>query len=303
MDTNEGDRMKKIAAIVVTYNPESDFEANISSYINQVEIVIIIDNCSSPEALLLVNKFASRNENCILVKNMENFGIARALNVGILKAIELSCENVIFFDQDSKATSNLIKKLSKSFKILSEKNNLAMVGPVPVEEKYLNAEHNDETEVYSLTSFLITSGTYSSVDIFSKIGFFEDKYFIYHVDTEFCLRALKEGYLIYRIDNAILIHNDGNKVMRRFFGRQIYVNNYNDIRHYYSVRNLFFLSRSYFKCFPKKLIIFHIKELWDGLKIIMFENNKRKKLGLKFKGFRDFLTGKQGAIELGDEIE
>ena len=75
----------------------------ISTISNQVNYIIIVDNNSSDQLIFKKLEF----EKTYIIFNNQNFGIAKALNQGIKKAITLDCDWVITFDQDSKPKTNI----------------------------------------------------------------------------------------------------------------------------------------------------------------------------------------------------
>ena len=77
--------MCKVAAIIVSYNPDSNLFDSINLLLNQVEKVIIVDNGSKEK---YVKYIKSINEDKIeIILNKENLGVATALNIGVRKAL------------------------------------------------------------------------------------------------------------------------------------------------------------------------------------------------------------------------
>ena len=73
---------KDVCAIAVTYHPDSDFVAQISSVLPQVGALVIVDNGSAAAEVEMLRQLAA-NSMITLVLNADNLGIARALNIGV----------------------------------------------------------------------------------------------------------------------------------------------------------------------------------------------------------------------------
>ena len=93
----------KLIAIVITYFPEEkDLIQNISSYINDVDQLIIWENTPKDKINYNKEKLLSINPNKIIfVGNGINVGIGKALNYATNFAINHSYTHLITFDQDS----------------------------------------------------------------------------------------------------------------------------------------------------------------------------------------------------------
>ena len=94
-------KLDNITAIVVLYNPEIQ---NLDQLIKTSTIfkeLIVVNN--SPDNIDIINFYNNPMlpKNLISITNSENFGIAKALNIGIQKAQELGYDWVVTLDQDS----------------------------------------------------------------------------------------------------------------------------------------------------------------------------------------------------------
>ena len=58
-------------------------------------------------------------------------------------------------------------------------------------------------------SFCISSGCLIPKRAFESAGLFQEEYFVYAVDTEFCRRVLRHGYSIFISEKATLVHREG----------------------------------------------------------------------------------------------
>ena len=171
--------MKKIAAVVVLYNPGQDSVENIFSYYKQVEAVYIFDNSEKKNSIVeKINTLGSIK----IVSNEGNAGISIALNTAASIAIKEGYKYLLTMDQDSRIPDNYVAELLKEF---DNKQNVGIVSSFIVHKKNpKKAQHNRVEDVATL----ITSGSIINLAAHKKIGGFLEKLFIDYVDNEYCLR-------------------------------------------------------------------------------------------------------------------
>ena len=231
-------RNSDIAALVVLYNPDQNVIGNIQSYINQLSMFYVVDNSE-----LYNNKIIETIKSFSISKyifNGENLGIAKALNIGAEEAIKDGFKFLFTFDQDSKAAPGMIEKMI-DFLGENDYSSIGILSPFQDNKGYKKPPNNKITKV----SNIATSGNLLNLDAYKQVGPFLDKLFIDYVDVEYCLRLNNSGYKVIRLNDAILIHNLGNIVKRRFLFRKVAVTNHSPLRLYYKTRNRFYVLRKY----------------------------------------------------------
>lgn len=277
--------MKKLCAVIILYNPDQNVINNISSYIYDLDKLYIIDN-SDEKDIILVNKLKEYLNICY-IDNHGNKGIAYALNVGCTAAIKNGYKWVLTFDQDSLVSLGMIEELLKY-----KANNVAIISPFHA-DKYFPFNKTD-TMIQEVLS-VATSGNLLNLEIFEKIGRFEEKLFIDYVDIEYCLRANTSGYKILLVNNAILKHKLGEISQHEFLGKKFYTSNHNYLRRYYNARNRVYVYRKY------SFYHDYIKEdkktfLKEVVKIVLFEKDKVKKVYYILLGLWDSMHQKFGKL-------
>lgn len=286
-------------AIVVTYNPNVKVAHNLRELSKQISRIIVIDNGSEKKKINGLCEQFSSDKNIEFIFFNENCGIAKALNRGIDLAIKEGYLLAFTFDQDSCITENFINSMLDTYNFLelNSTSNLALISPNFVlsnPEKTIKSECLHK--VKSIDSAM-TSGNLLNLNILqSRIPLFNEKLFIDYVDHDFCLSLLDTGYKLFESENSYLIHQLGNYSAHKLFGIVIKTTNHNATRRYYMARNRVFIYKKYFKKHSKWVIkdgYCFIKEL---CKIVLFEKNKRKKLGLTLKGITDGVLNKFGSI-------
>ncbi|MCS6175145.1 glycosyltransferase family 2 protein [Shewanella baltica] len=238
--------------VIVLFNPcETFLISNLKKIIDSpiVGNVFYIDNSNSTSTLF--NQF---NEKVKYVPLKENYGIAKAQNVGL--KMSLSSNNsdvVVMFDQDSILTSQLLESLYSDYCNLSSLVGckLAAMGPNIIdsfsgkEDSVLfsfSKKQNIHSD-YEIKREIIASGKVINKKALLDVGFMEEELFIDGVDHEWCWRASSKGYQVYISKYNSMVHTVGDA--RKKIG-PLTLRVSSPIRMYYQYRNYFALvSRGY----------------------------------------------------------
>ena len=281
----------KIAGVVALYNPTSNVINNIDSYIEDLDILFVVDNSDKKE-IEIINALKTK-EKVYYIDNHGNQGIANALNVGAQKAIENGYDWLFTIDSDSKAVPKINPMLIECLNFY-DSQNIGIISPVHKNKFNKFSEKNiKRNEIGSKVFTTMMSGNLLNLNVYQKIGPFIDKFFIDSVDHEYCLRLNKNGFLVIQANRAILEHNLGN--LKKCFW--FFSTNYPPIRRYYATRNRFYLINHYKKDFPnfcKKESIGFLKDL---IRILIGEDQKILKIKAMIQGYQDYRNGKFGKKE------
>lgn len=295
--------MKKLAAVVVLYNPVIDqIEKNIKTYIDNVDKLFVVDNSdtnvhSNDLKLKILNKF----DNIEYINNNKNIGIASALNIGCKKAKELDYNWILTMDQDSGFINfsdyiNCLELLEND----SDSKDIAIIAANAHRNIKERFDKNSTSICKQKDEFsVITSGNLLNLKLYNEIGGFEDKLFIDVVDFDYCIKAKALNYRIILLENIFLEHELGDltEVTNLFSRKKKFKRQHNHIRLYYFIRNYLFLWSKYKNVFPDR---FNIRKVFLGLivhkfsKIIIYEDNKMKKLNSLFLAIYHFATDRYG---------
>lgn len=292
--------MCKVAAIIISYNPDNNLLDSIKLLINQVEKIIIVDNGSESEKKKNINLIKDiNNEKIKIIFNQENLGIATALNIGVKDALKQGYNWILTMDQDSKVSSNMIEEMFEVYSTIdeSERKDILSIFPNFVDERIQSIEENSEMNAYEYVDADITSGNLLKAEVFDKVGFFDDSLFIDLVDTDFCMRLNEENIKMIKVRDAILYHSLGeSQTVKSIFGK-FNTSNHSALRRYYMTRNRFYTWEKY-----KDLNSFTLnrdKKLFkkEFIKIILGENDKINKIKMVFKGYKDYKKGIRGKLK------
>ena len=225
-----------VTAIIVTYNPEEDLLKRQNEALRgQVDETIYVDNHST--STNLIDSFSG--DNVTVIKNPDNFGLAKAQNQGIEQAKQDGADYVILFDQDSVPPNGFVDGLMRCYQEQRVKHKVALVGPA-IRNMLKGSDENEpgvvfkglsikrialraETEV----SYCIASGSLIPISVLEDVGGLEEKLFIDGLDLEWCLRARSKGYRIFQTSNTYLDHclGDGssNRILSHSPKREYYI--------------------------------------------------------------------------------
>lgn len=293
-----------VCCVIVTYNIGERFYNCFNAIYNQVEQVVIVDNGSNIETLEVL-KDIENTTTAKIIYNIENLGIAAALNKGVTFARENNYAWVLTMDNDSVATEYMVDTMLYTYSTLDdyEKKKVVSLFPTCVEmgyaseeEKKIKSEKNNIK--YEYVDAEITSGNLVKTGIFKELGDFEEKLFIDMVDYDLSLKILEAGYKHIKISNAILLHSLGNTVKKNLGFRTMTYTNHNYIRRYYMTRNRFYMWDKYKDVSPQIIKLDKSAFIKESVKILLVEKNKIKKFKMIFKGYGDYKKGIFGPLKI-----
>lgn len=281
----------KVCACIITYNIDKKIIEVVNSIINQVSLVIIVDNASQPDTIEILKKL-DKDDKVKIIFNKINNGIAKALNQGVELAKNQNMQWIMTLDHDSVCDKNMIKNMFKVNSMYSSKDDVAILAPQVFEinkKKFISNKKN--TNYFTEVRECIQSGSLFKIDIFAKIGYFNEDLFIYHVDYDFCERVLKAGYKIIQCNNTVLYHEEGYKIPKKFLGVKTFYNNYSSFAIYYITRNTIYMSKNYSIFYLKRIIK-------DFIYIALYDRQPKEKLTYWKKGVLDGIFKRYGKLEV-----
>jgi len=285
---------QKVFAIFVSYNPEHSFVRNVERILHQGVWVIVVDNGSSLPSLTHVRALEAY-EKVIVLHNKTNMGIATALNQGVKKALELGAEYLFTFDQDSLAPNNFVSAMMGAWMELEARGiRVGCLGPSWIDQVTEPEEVNNREEMYSFPEYIISSGMLINRATVAMVGPFRDDFFIDYVDVEFCLRCQQYGLRVAQFSGICLVHKLGNFRAHSIGGRKFYATHHNYVRRYYITRNRMLTWRAFARDQPSWFLRDLKASLIEGLKVLLVEDDKLRKVVSMLRGCWDALQGKTG---------
>jgi rhamnosyltransferase len=286
--------MSGTCAVVVTFHPQDALWDNLAKVRRQVEMVLVVDNGSSPESLAPFNALPA-DPGFTLIENKVNLGIAAALNAGVRWAKAEGFEYVALFDQDSTVTDGFIQAMLATYELHPRRDRLAIVTPLQM-ERNTGFTRGQECAKDGGPLVAITSGSLMPTAIFDQCGWFQEDLIIDGVDHEYCFRARAHGYTLAQCRDALLLVAVGSERCHGFLGLKIMARHYSAKRRYYITRNRLVMVRRFWKEHPVWCYRALRDVLQETLKVIFFEEHRRSKLRNTARGIHDALFGHMGKV-------
>jgi rhamnosyltransferase len=283
----------KIAAVVILYYPPQDVLSNIKSYYNQVDKIYVFDNTDKEtyikEALIQLPKVEFYHD-------YKNEGISKRLNSAAKLAIENNYNWLLTMDQDTCFSNEAIESYFKCFNDYPHKELVSMFGTEYTNKKSLVLPKCQPEEAENL----ITSGMLLNLNLFTKIGLFDEKLFIDSVDHDYCIRAKLLGFLTIKFANIRIQHNLGEEVFRSSIKSLFLIRKkkviHSPLRCYYMYRNMLYLEKK-FKG-TDVYLSYNLRKIVTGnLKASIFYGGKMAKvLKYLFLAKKDFKNDRMGKM-------
>ena len=203
--------MVKIGVVTVTYNSQDVIKPFLNSLFAQTYhnfVLYIIDNNSDDNTIRIIEDFS---KPLVCIQNTTNKGVARANNQGIIRAIQDKCSHILLMNNDIEFEEKVIASLIN----IQQESNYSVVAPkilyfdrpkiiwyagsyfskirsyLPLHigfQKLDKGQHDIMSEVdYAPGCCLLISK-----EVFSDIGFMDERFFVYFDDTDFCYRIKKD---------------------------------------------------------------------------------------------------------------
>lgn len=274
-----------IIAGIVLYNPDIQrLKENIDAILAQVNEIVLVDNASNNKSEIL--DLLGRYDNCIMIENSDNMGIAFALNRIFEYANEKKCEWFLTLDQDTVCYDKLIQNYIQ----VIEKIDITKVGMLTCiadDRNYVLENSFSADDDYKEVTYCITSGALVNTKAAKECDGWKEVLFIDNVDGEFCIHLKKLGYKVISLNYHGILHEVGHGQNVRFLWKKDVVYNHPAIRHYYVARNKIYVARMYPDFFNLKEELKkekrHIRKVW------MYEKDKKNKVAAIKKGVKDGL--------------
>lgn len=275
--------VKKVVAVVVSYNDAEAVVRCIEALHKQVISMIVVDNGSMGEHQIILQAL-EKYENLTLIFSSTNLGIGGAINLALDTLDDTKFDWVLTMDQDSIAAPDMIESMVQA----SIKFPKAAFTPL-ITDIGQRCKHASPVEV----DYAITSGNLIPLTAMRQINGLDPKLFIDGVDFDFSLRLRSNGYRIIRVPAAKMRHTLGNtntsNRQKRFY------TDHAPLRRYYMTRNMILNFRRHFFCFPFFMLRLSLVTFLTFLNVLIWGPSRIKSMKMFLRGVIDGLLSKTGA--------
>lgn len=223
-----------VAVSIVSFNTKELLRRSLNDVFSQKKIekldVWVVDNDSSDGSTQMIKK---KFPNVHLIKSKHNLGFAKGHNLALKK---INSDFTILLNPDTQIPADAISKMVEfmsnsqncgvsSCKILGFDGKLQPNGGdlptlVPLLNWLFNLEffgnfpnfHRLDENYYSkIRKVGWVSGTFMMIrqNVFKKIGFLNEDYFMYVEDVEFCFKAQRAGFEVMINPSVVIRHVSG----------------------------------------------------------------------------------------------
>ena len=261
-----------------------------------------MDNASEIQHLNNIRLFVESQEKAgerrfELIANEENLGYAGGNNIGIKYALESGADYVFILNPDTTVKSNLFAKLAETAKknpragiigpAINEGDKVIYCGEVEWLKPELKHSVLQTTNYKLQTSkYIPGAAMFIGKKVFEKIGMFDERYFLYFEDADFCVRARKAGFKLVIAPDAVVRHDSSSSTSK--LGSALL------LRYHYRNAHLFNMKNA-----PLKIrVLLPFWSIWiimkQALKILIGKNTEISKAILL--GVTDFYKRRFGKL-------
>lgn len=293
-------QLTRVFAVVPTFHPGGETLGRLTALSRQVEHVIVVDDGTVPATNSTLDQIEQAGYE--VVRNLDNLGIAAALNVGIRRALAGGADYVLTIDQDSMLPDGYVQACLDVFDGAARATRLGIV-TVDRINGHPSIPPRRSPEGYGLVEEAIQSGFLITAACLRECGLFDERLFIDCVDTEFCLRIGGMGFRIAIAPGTDLDHELGEQVPFRPFGlartRDGVTETYEyhgPYRRYFIMRNNVDLWLRYARVKPRWVLSAVRRELTPSIKTIISGPQRIRQLDATLSGAIDGLTRRRGPM-------
>lgn len=205
----------KIAIVILHYGSRSTTKACLQKLAKKIEdnSLILINNTQDD-----LTDLAKIIPHTKLINNNQNLGFAKGVNQGIIAALkDKSIQAVLLMNNDLSLTYGTLTQLALTF---GKHSSAGIVSPILKHSlgfdwggkfskwsgmvKHKNWENSPKTTLS--VDHVAGAAMLIKREVFEKIGYFDERFFLYFEDLDFCLRALEAHYTIHINPSVVAEH-------------------------------------------------------------------------------------------------
>lgn len=303
---------KVVSVILVNYNGKEYNDKCIESILRSTIIskiqIVVVDNASTDDSLeRLKEKWETDGQVHILALD-KNYGFSKANNEGIRWSMEQGIKYYLLLNNDTEIESDTIERMMQYHqetkgiivpKIFysDRRDTIWCAGGsfTPILKKAvqrgMNQTDKGQFDVSGECQFANGCALFLSKEVVDKVGYLDERFFLYYEDVEYSMRAERNGIGIWYCAEAVVFH----KVNGSTKGNEKPANAY------YITRNWLLCNRLYFRGWHRwngKFCIFCLYFFCNRLAwmLIWFLQGKREMCRAQVRGIRDFFREKWGKM-------
>jgi len=324
--------MMKVCAVIVTYGDRFHLLKQVmdACYSEGVNKIIVIDNASEKNSKEQLKGYEQKESRLKVIYLDENTGSAGGFKRGLEEAYKLDSEFIWIFDDDNIARKGALKALLncwKEQKLLKDKDMLISLRKDRKQYYKSIKQKNPEILIGKKNSFMTFDlisyiknkisknkiskkynrnygevyqapygGMFLHRELIDKIGYPNEKFFVYTDDTEYSYRVITNNGKIYAVLDSLLEDIDTSwhdvKFKKGLFNSPI-LDTPSNFRVYYTFRNRVYFELNN-RVNNKYIYFFNMFVFISRLLISVLFRFRFKRLKLVITAIKDGLNGNLG---------
>ena len=244
--------MEKHAIVIVTYNRAALLQECLEAAESQsqpYDWIVVVDNASTDGTEQFLNQKRS-DSRYVIHREKENIGGSGGFARGVKAAYDTGADWVTIIDDDAILTENFLEEMKKAAE--EDRGEYLCYAGVPLTDgirpghrrrvvgKWIKKERPVPVSEYEQERFFCDIASFCGLmvhrEVIRKIGFPEERFFIWYDDTEYCLRIAKETKIV-NINRAVIQHKVPEaQPSKSFVGW----------KDYYGIRNRIFMAGKHY---------------------------------------------------------
>lgn len=214
--------MPKVVVVILNYKVRDLTLAAIKS-IQSTDYknlqIIVVDNNSQDGLGEEISDF----KNVIFISNKANLGYSGGNNVGVKEGLKIGADYILVLNPDTEVDKSAISKLVE----VAKREDIDIAGPkiyfgdkktiwyaggifdfknVIGKHRGVNEiDHGQYDQIIS-TDFVTGAAIMIGRQVIEKIGLFDERYFLYYEDSDYCQRAKEAHFKIMYVPAAVVYH-------------------------------------------------------------------------------------------------
>lgn len=272
--------------------------------------IVLVDNGSANDS---AEQLAARFPEIPLIRNDVNRGFAGGNNVAIRRALQHGADYVLLLNNDTVVSPRSIVEMVT---MAESDPDLALVSPKihyfdsPYRVWYaggtfslwrgiahhigLGREDNARYEQPKECTFATGCALLARADFIREAGYLDENFFMVCEDTDWCVRAMKAGYLIGYAPAAVIWHKESYTI-RYTSGKWL--------RDYYNIRNSLLIARKHAQLYHWPTLTASLAALLIYRTVGYCVRREWDRVGALYRGLRDGLTCRLSSDITGTQVE
>ena len=296
-----GSGAPSICVVVSLFNPPAEIVGRCGQWQREIGPVVAVDD-GSPDPAVRDVLDALAAQGVMVLVNHRNAGIARALNVGIRRALrDFSPVWILTMDQDSQLRPGYLDAARQLMAEDADMQHVGMLCAQWIGDVHLTTERSYDGQL--LVTYPIQSGMFMRAEMIRQIGLFAEPLVIDSVDSEYVARARDNNWLPVAIPDGRLDHELGDLQPLIVCGHRVvlggkprHLGYHAPFRTYYATRNQFVMAHRFARTQPRKIVRKFRTQAVMQAAMVAFADDRWRQLRAIGAGMGDAFLGRYGLI-------